>query len=281
MVRYIVRTTIFAVLSLGLLGCGSQFLYSNLDWLAIRYIEEFVDLNDDQQEKISAAFDQASDWHRREEMPLYLSELDQLLMIDPHAFDASQWGQYQNAIQGYSTRLLDVFFPVVISVATTMSDQQVEQFMNALRVRHVAFKNQIKNRTNQEFVEQYQQRIGENVTTWLGSISPEQQALVDAWANDLKVTGPLWSEFQTQLRVELLQALSVRDDPNALATSLRPILYEPQQFYSAELRKTIDYNSHVGRSYAIEIINLMTEKQTHYFRDEVAYWRDVIADLSL
>lgn len=267
------------LVGISLSGCGTKFVYNNADWIAIRFVEEFVELNDNQQEMISFAIEDVSVWHRHEEIPAYIAELNQILLISPSTFTEAQFISHEARWRQFSSQLLDRFYPVVTLLIASMSDAQVEQFMNALRVRHVQFKHQRESEDEVELIARYKNRISENLEDWLGPLTPLQLEVIDAWASDLQGTTPLWFEYQTQLRVELIRLFSHRHNPDKLAVLLNSLLYSPEQFYSDQLDKRIEHNRTIGRTYLVEVINLMTEQQTQYFRDEVLSWRDILAEL--
>ena len=269
------------VVSLMLFGCGTKFIYNNLDWIAIRYIEDFVVLNDEQRDQVSRAISQASDWHRLTELPLYIAQLNQLLAINPMTFSEDQLTVQERRLRHHSLRLLDQLFPMLVAIVAQMDDDQTEQFMNTLRVRHVKYKRKYAKYSEDDLRAMYQQRIEDSLVNWLGPLSEAQQALTARWASELMITTPLWFDYQTQLRVELLQMFAIRHDKEGLENGLHDLLYQPQQYYSAELERRITHNAQIGHEYLLEIINVMTPKQTQVFRQEVSEWRDVAIELTL
>lgn len=270
---------IWLAICLSLSGCGTKLVYENLDWLTIRYIEEFVELDRAQQNHLSEAINNASEWHRSDEIPAYIEELDQLLLIPPERFSLDQFYLHEQRLRRFSVRLLDEFFPVITELVAKMSDEQVEQFMDTLRVRHIKFKQQKPIDDKSEWTERYQNQISDNLSDWIGPLTQQQQTLIEKWASEVLVTTPLWFEYQTQLRVELVNIFYHRHNTEQLSTLLRQLLYTPEQFYSTELADRITHNSDVGRAHLIQIINVMTEKQTLHFCAEVQDWRDILAQL--
>ena len=78
------RTWIVMGLSLALLvGCGTKFVYHNLDWFVIDYIEDYVDLTKEQKTILSERIVNISQWHKQQEIPLYVQQLDKLSQITP------------------------------------------------------------------------------------------------------------------------------------------------------------------------------------------------------
>ncbi|GAK82611.1 hypothetical protein JCM19238_154 [Vibrio ponticus] len=50
-----------------------------------------------------------------------------------------------------------------------MSDAQVEQLMNEIRVRHIKFKRKYAQKSEAELREIYRQRLEEGLNEWLGT----------------------------------------------------------------------------------------------------------------
>ncbi|MGF1908761.1 DUF6279 family lipoprotein [Vibrio kasasachensis] len=275
------RWFIVVITSMMLMACGTKFIYDNLDWIAIEYIEDFVELNDQQQNLISESIERASVWHRTSELPAYLSQLDELLLLTPATLSLQQFEQQELKFREHSLRLLDHFFPAIVDVVEQMSDEQVEQLMNEVRVRHIKFKKKYINASDLELQSLYQQRIEESLTQWIGPLTAQQQLLVESWVQDLRITTPFWFEYQTQVRVELGKMFASRTQREPLELSLRNILYDPQQYYSQPLKMRTKHNSEISRRYIVEIVNLMTVNQTEKLREELSEWRDIAYQLTL
>ncbi|HAS61778.1 MAG TPA: hypothetical protein DCS35_03915 [Vibrio sp.] len=275
------RWLVAVIMSMMLIGCGTKFIYDNLDWIAIEYIEDFVELNEQQQNLISESIQRAAVWHRSSEIPAYLSQLDELLLLTPATLSQQQFKQQELKFREHSFRLLDHFFPAIVDVVANMSDKQVEQFMNVVRVRHMQFKQKHINRSDLDLRFLYQKRIEEGLIEWIGPLTEQQLLLVKSWSEELKVTTPLWFEYQTQVRVELSKMFANRSQRRELESSLHKILYDPQQYYSQPLEARIEHNSQIGTRYLIEIINVMTVKQTTQLRNELTDWREIAYELTL
>ena len=269
------------IISLTLLGCGTKFVYNNLDWIAIGYIEDFVDLDDDQQDQISQAIDHASYWHRSSELPLYLSQLNQLLVINPVALSEEQLMVQELQLRHHSLRLLDQFLPALVAVVAQMDDEQTEQFMNTVRVRHIKYKRKYAKYSEDDLTVMYQQRIDASLIGWIGPLSEAQHALTAIWASEQMITTRLRFDYQTQIRIELLQMFAIRHDKDQLENTVYDLLYQPQRYYSPELERCIEHNAQIGRGYLVKIINVMTPKQTEFFRQKISEWRDIVIELTL
>lgn len=155
--------------SLTLIGCGTKLVYDNLDWFAKQYIEEFVDLNRTQQSLLSDSIQAATPWHKQSEIPQYITHLDELMCIEPREFTQEQLVTQQNKFRQHSLRLFRHFTPSIVEFVSNMSDAQVEQLMNEIRVRHIKFKRKYAQKSEAELREIYRQRLEEGLNEWLGT----------------------------------------------------------------------------------------------------------------
>ncbi len=275
MKRWLSVVTLLLMLS----GCGTKLVYDNLDWFAIRFIEQFVELETQQQDLVSDAIDHATPWHRRSEIPIYISHLDELLVLDPKQVTPQSFRYQQEKLREHSLRLARHFMPSIVALVSQMNDEQVESLMDEIRIRHTQFKNKYQDSSEVELRQRYRQKIEESLTEWLGELTPEQALELELWSQQWLVTTPLWIEYQTQVRVELMKLFAKRADSLALQHSIEALLYQPEQFYGPELALRIDYNTELGRKYLVNIINNITPEQTQRFRSELQDWRDIASEL--
>ena len=63
-------------------GCSAtQLIYNRVDILVRWYLDDYVSLDSEQQERFDARLETLLDWHRREELPAYVVLLDDALII--------------------------------------------------------------------------------------------------------------------------------------------------------------------------------------------------------
>lgn len=61
-----------------LYGCSNSFVYNNLDWISEWVIDDYIDLNNQQESLLEDRLDAIHLWHRQQELPKYRSQLEQL-----------------------------------------------------------------------------------------------------------------------------------------------------------------------------------------------------------
>lgn len=273
------KLALLLVICLSLIGCSSKFVYNNMDWLLLEYLDDYVELNDEQEELVSQKVAVLSEWHRREEIPNYIEHLDELIEIEPSTFTLQQLEQQEIKFHNHSQRLVSRIAPELYSIARELSDDQVEQFMDSIRVRHAKYKKRYQPLSEKQIKQRYHQRIKENLETWIGSLTQQQKGLLDDWVDALYVTSHDWIEHQTKMRIEMNTLLSNRLDFSKFQPDANKMLFDPNSFYAPELTYKIDHNRHIANQYLVKVINSMTAKQTHYYREELQDWKTLAVDI--
>ena len=264
---------------LALAGCSTKFVYNNMDWLLLEYLDDYVELNDSQEEIVSQKVAVLSEWHRTQEIPHYVEHLDELMAIEPNTFTMDQLKEQEAKFQQHSQRLVARGAPELYSIARELSNEQVEELMNSIRVRHTKYKRKYQKLSDSEIKERYKERIEENLETWLGRLTKQQQALLDDWVADLYVTSHDWINHQTKMRIEVNTLLSNRLDMAKFQPEFQQLMFNPNSFYAPELEQKIDHNKQVANQYLVKVINSMTTKQTKHYREELQDWKELALDI--
>ena len=60
-------------------GCSTKFAYNNASWLVYWYMDDYIELNKEQEEEFDVFFEQWMNWHRTEELPRYAEQLNEIV----------------------------------------------------------------------------------------------------------------------------------------------------------------------------------------------------------
>ncbi|MDN3611881.1 DUF6279 family lipoprotein [Vibrio ostreicida] len=273
------RWGLMLVLAVVLTGCSTKFVYNNIDWLLVDYLDNFVELNDEQEDWVSKKIDRLSEWHRREEVPNYIEHLDQLIALDPKRFSEADLDVQRQLFQQHTQRLVKQVAPAVLTFVGELSDEQAEELMDNIRVRHTRYKNKYQPLSDKQIRQKYLEKIHDNVDDWFGYLTPEQDALIDQWSAELSVTAYDWIDYQTDMRIEIKDLLNHRMQRGYLQSHLQSLLFNPASFYSPELEQKIDHNQSVANQYIVKMINSVSDKQTKHYREKLEDWKTIAQDI--
>jgi len=258
-----------------LVGCGTKFVYNNMDWLLIEYLEDYVDLNSDQESLIEQRVALLSEWHRSEEIPNYVEHLDELMTLDLKNLTAAQLNAQEEKLRAHTDRIVKRVAPDLAQLIHKLSDEQVDELMDNIRVRHSKYKAKYSQLNEEEVRQVYAERIAESMENWLGRLTKDQERLVEQWSNDLQITTSDWSDHQTNLRIRIRQLLNQRSDLNATEREMNTLLVESESLYSPMLRSKIEHNRDVATRYIVEIATQASDKQIERYRKELSDWKEI------
>lgn len=258
-----------------LVGCGTKFVYNNMDWLLIEYLEDYVDLNSDQESLIEQRVALLSEWHRSEEIPNYVEHLDELMTLDLKNLTAAQLNAQEEKLRAHTDRIVKRVAPDLAQLIHKLSDEQVDELMDNIRVRHSKYKAKYSQLNEEEVRQVYAERIAESMENWLGRLTKDQERLVEQWSNDLQITTSDWSDHQTNLRIRISQLLNQRSDLNATEREMNTLLVDSESLYSPMLRSKIEHNRDVATRYIVEIATQASDKQIEHYRKELSDWKEI------
>lgn len=157
-------------------GCSFRFVYNHLDWWTHWYLDDYVTLNEQQQQRFDREFEQLHLWHRKTQLPLYVQQLKKLKEAINTQIDEDKvlgnLAQFVNHWQNFLIAVEPKLQPLTFSLTFT----QKQQLLHALRERH------------QENLDDYEAL---NDADWFEKRANEQIAQLKSWFGKLTATQKL------------------------------------------------------------------------------------------
>ena len=247
--------------------------------MIIRYVEGYIDLSSEQKDLIERKTQVLSQWHRQHELGLYASQIDILLSITPKEFSQGDLSNLQSAVRERYQVFIQKVAPDIVVLTRSLSDQQVENFVEAIAKKHQNTADRLNKRTPAESRKAYAKRIKEAADEWLGSVTEQQENVIDLWSQEIIATQAEWIAYQSRLRAEIRKLLDNRHNPMYFNTHFNQLLYFPENYYSESLKTKRQDNLKLANKYIVEIIQSMNDKQTKHLKKELKGWREIILDL--
>ncbi|SEF41724.1 DUF6279 family lipoprotein [Vibrio hangzhouensis] len=260
-------------------GCTTKFLYSNLDWVLVEYIDDYVTLSDGQEDILSERITLLGQWHKENELPQYLEQLTQIRNQDPKKIDAGYVLKQMDDVKIHTKRLMNQVTPDLYALTLQMSDEQVKELLQNFEKQDRRFVEKYQGLSEVEIREIYRERIEKNMVRWYGDLTDEQKALAKAWSDDMEVTIFDWQAHRQQMQYYMRQLLNRRNDLAYYQPEFQRFLNNSESFYSVQLARKIDYNRDVAAKYIAQSLNLMTTQQHQHLVMEIDEWRDIASDL--
>lgn len=260
-------------------GCTTKFLYSNLDWFIVDYIDDYVTLEDGQEEILTERILVLGDWHKSNELPRYLQQLTDIRNMDPKTVDAEYVSLQMEQVRQHTKRLVAQITPDLYALTQQMTDKQVKELLENLEQKDEKFIKKYQGLQDEEVRLIYQQRIEENLERWFGPLTEQQETLASRWANEMDVTVFDWQAHRQQMQHFMRQLLNRRSDLGYFQPEFQRLLNDSESFYSDKLKLKIANNRLVAEKYIALALNCVTEKQHQHLIEEIDGWRDIASDL--
>jgi hypothetical protein len=126
------RLSVIALLAIWLGGCTTGFVYNRLDWVVSWYVNGLVSLDDAQEAQLKSMVQQTLDWHRRSQLPRYVSLLEQLDRETDQPVTAQALERRYQEIGAMLDDFLRQVLPGAAGLLRTLTPEQIAELGESL-----------------------------------------------------------------------------------------------------------------------------------------------------
>lgn len=237
--RWPALKTLLLLLCLSLLisACSRAGLaYRNLDWLVPWRLNDYLNLDSQQQAWLKPRLQRHLQWHCSAELPRYIDWLQstESILAQPQPDSAQlleQFAQFDAALKRIGVEVT----PTAIELLQGLSEQQVSDLYTALDEDNLEDRQDFLDPPLVTQINERQMRMQERLRSWLGRLNEAQTEHIAAWANGLGEQNRLWLENRQLWQAELREVVAERNSAD-FAERLTRLLQQRESFYSDEYR---------------------------------------------
>lgn len=231
--------TLLLLLCLSLLisACSRAGLaYRNLDWLVPWRLNDYLNLDSQQQAWLKPRLQTHLQWHCSAELPRYIDWLQttESILAQPQPDSAQlleQFAQFDAALKRIGVEIT----PTAIELLQGLSEQQVNELYAAMDEDNLEDRLDFLDPPLATQISERQTRMQERLRPWLGRLNPTQTEHIATWANSLGEQNRLWLENRQLWQAELRKVVAERDSAD-FAERVTRLLQQRESFYSDEYR---------------------------------------------
>ena len=231
--------TLLLLLCLSLLisACSRAGLaYRNLDWLVPWRLNDYLNLDSQQQAWLKPRLQTHLQWHCSAELPRYIDWLQttESILAQPQPDSAQlleQFAQFDAALNRISVEIT----PTAIELLQGLSEQQVRELYAAMDEDNLEDRQDFLDPPLATQISERQTRMQERLRPWLGRLNAAQTEHIATWANSLGEQNRLWLENRQLWQAELRKVVAERDSAD-FAERVTRLLQQRESFYSDEYR---------------------------------------------
>jgi len=266
-----------------LTGCSAKFAYRNIDWLVYWYLDEYIELTDEQQDVFEVKLNKWLDWHKQNELPKYVSQLDLLAqdIIDQN-ISAQRIDYHRDEARAHWVRLRAYITPDLVQMAPMLSPEQITYLFAALEKENLERQEELDENAQDSANERTEDRLKRTLKEtkrWLGKLTTEQETMIENTLPQFHSNGTLWLEYRRAYQNQLRALFAQPDRGSEFAQSLSVLLTQPEQFRSQALQIRNDENSNAYVNMLLTLAVLSTEKQRQHVKKEISEFSKDLTDL--
>ena len=259
-----------------LVGCSSTtFIYNRIDFLLPWYLESYVDLNQEQRQKLNELLEPFFEWHREEELPKYVKIIEDFESILDEKIELASIEAITHEVEQSWFRLEDNMIAWVIPMTRELSNEQITDFLKTMQTKTTQNENKYLSRNLQTYQNDNYKRIRKNLRRFIGGMNKDQLDLIDIASKEMIRVDGQWIDNRKAL-IDNLKVILKRGDGWEL--DLENITHRDDKVAS-NYRRTYSHNIAVNERLFVEILNSRTEKQDKKLRSQLLRYKTDIKTL--
>lgn len=260
-----------------LTGCSTKFAYKNADWLAYWYVDDYVSLNDAQENLLDEHLKTWLDWHKKSELPAYIAHLKQIRKdIEQGNITPARIAYHNDKVIAHWHSVRAEIVPDLVSLAPNLTEKQVNNLFEELAEQEKEKQEKRAKLSDEKRQKRWFARTENSLENWLGDITSSQHKMVKSLYLAQSPTSHLWSDYraryQVSLKTVLLNIVSESKDQD----KLKALLLNPESFRSDELNKLNNQNRQSYHDFLYGVFLSLTDKQKQHLLSEID---DLINDI--
>jgi len=270
----LVRISLVLLMSVALTGCGVRFVYNQLDWLIPWYLDDYIELESEQEALFESRLASYLDWHRDNQLPKYAAFLHQIADKAETGLTVQDIAQIELQTEDFAQTLMDRMLTDLIDLLATASDKQIEQLFKRLKQDNETYR---KEYIDVSPAKQRKARLKEVIKyaeRWTGRLSDDQVHAISTWAEQFELMGPEIEQARLAWQQEFKRILMLREDRAAYDAAFRELIRNPKFGRSAKLQEKLEHNSEQVLQLYLALDKTLSPSQRKHMVDKLRSYAD-------
>lgn len=248
-----------------LTSCSSKLAYNNIDWWVYWYLDDYIDLKDEQEEKFDAYLQNWLSWHKESELTRYKTQLEGIKeQIQNGTLDSRSVYRNLELMRAHWERVRDEVSPELAEIAKTLDDEQVVSLFAALEKDNKEEEEERKDtleKSEKERLEERVERIENTISERIGKLTPEQKQIVSSYSTQFISTGGEWLTYRRNIQNAARKLFVTRKFNNNFEAELIELMQNPDNYKSDIYKQSSAHNMNVSATLISELFTTLSDKQ--------------------
>lgn len=274
-----IQIMLLCLLLLGLSGCSSKFAYNNAHWLANWYLDDYLDLSNQQNKILSGELESALYWHRTTQLALYKQQLLDLSNdLNTLPISEQTWREHLTRITGHWHKARSEFSYRAAKLAPLLTPSQVEYLFKKMQQKNQQQLAEFNEQTRSQYKQERLENILDTAEDLLGSLSAQQTLEVTTYNQQVTITEQEWHDSKQAMQAAMQTAFN-QHTQEQLVSVLFEFMIQPDQFKSEAFLQTRINN----RTHLIAMLHTLSASlspmQVKHFKKVIAQRIELIESL--
>lgn len=255
------QLSIWMLLAVLVSGCSFRFVYNHLDWWTNWYLDDYVELNKQQQQIFDEEFEQLHLWHRRTQLPIYSEQLKTLKQAINNGIDEQQVNQALDDFLEHWQNFLHAVEPKLQPLVFSFNDQQKQQLLRALNENNQERLDDYEDLSDEEWHEENAQEQQEQLKEWFGKLSKAQKAQVTIMSQDYKRSFEPWINYRLRWTSQFSELLNGKLPEHQFKFEFYRLFVNGRSLRSEEFNAITRHNNQVFAQIFVYMATNASDKQ--------------------
>ena len=269
------------VISVSISGCTTKLAYDFLDWGLYWELKDYVKFTRDQRLLVKEEISQLIDWHRIEELPQYVDQLEKLSALLENGLTVEHLEEYYNNLRDSWQRIVIKTLPAAVDIISNLNNKQVNDFFEMLIEKEGDDAKEIENGTNARTLKKREAYVSKKIVGVIGKLNEDQKSLIAQWVRGMKPTKELSLGHAIQWRTRMQKVLAERHNERQLEKKLMVLFANPDQLRSPSYRRVIEKNKRLIMQFLFDSNQTLTSQQRSKLVKKIQGFTEDFRDLSV
>lgn len=271
---------IVLVLLLLAAGCMFRLVYNHLDWIIPWYVSDFIDLDNNQSSDLERRLISLLTWHRGTQLNAYAQTLSGLKPVVQRGLQRDDLDRTHLTLRGHWQDLVREISPDMAQILAGATDAQLKELCDHLDKRGEKFKEKYIDQPAEDLRRKKIERMEKFLDFWLGTVTSEQEAIVDDWSRRLVDIAPARLNYMQQMRSRFRTILTRRKDIPRFTEELRDLLFFDRNTWPADFKSAAEQNREWTKTVFLKIDQSLTDDQRRHFVEKLDELVEMLEDMA-
>jgi hypothetical protein len=270
--RLWIRITL-ALLACSLAGCSLLYSYNNIDRYIRWTLDDYITWESPQENQLRSRLTAQLEWHKETQLPRYRNWLEATDRMLDNDVDVAQLSAAADQLELFWQDTAAHLETDIRTQLTLLSDEQVRDMIAVMRDKQADLESEYQEMTLADLIKKRKREMKKTIKYWLGTLDPEQIALIDTWAEQMPDGRTHWLNNRRQWTDTFERALQRRTDPESFAADIHVLFVTPEENWPPASRELTQRNREAALRLLADVHNLRTLRQREAERKRVAQWQ--------